>query len=248
MLSTSIADVFSAKLAAAGTSGETKIFRVFVHGSSDVKVEVEHSLLSSPKTITCMEWLSSSQLVVARLGEVVIWTPEATRSFILPIQNYRGWPSVPTPVAITRLASPDRLLITLTDGTFRFILDFLGSTESSSSSNETHGTQLSNNVRRAFLAVEGTSSRTKNTSVSNSAAMMISGLIGLDNSGTSMWAYEKQNLDVKVYNMANLHKTTFLIGKLYSEELADQCLTDLQAVLLSSKPGTGVFIPSFPRC
>ena len=230
--------VDSIQLAIAGTSGEVNIIRISLLPDSSLRVEHEHKLFRSPKTITCMTWLKAGHLAVARLGEVIIWTPTASYSISLPIENYRGWPSIATPVKLTFLPVQDVLLVTCSDGTFREIPHVSASPCPSTVARlkDTSTLHLNDDLHRVFTAVGGSSGQ-NNSKVFGVPAMIVSGFVGLDNGGAAIWAYERHMQNIKVYNMLNLHNTTLMIGRVYSEDLRGQALQDLKRLLTFPESG-----------
>jgi hypothetical protein len=88
---------FDGWLAIGGAAGQITIIRITVSADSSVSVVQQHACLPSQKSVTLLKWLKTGQLVVGRLGEVVIWSPGAELLFKLPFENYREWPTIREP-------------------------------------------------------------------------------------------------------------------------------------------------------
>ena len=193
----------------------------------------QHACLPSQKTVTLLKWLKTGQLVVGRLGEVVVWSPGPAHSFKLPIENYRGWPTIPNPIEVIHITSEDRLVIGLSDGTFRCIDNLSTAPQLSTLSKTSSPTalQLTDGVRRGFLAVEKAAAKNKAT-ITPTTAMILAGVPSLDESGTVVLSYEKHHLDIKTFQASTYHKQSLLLGRLSAmsgERTSEQIATALQS-------------------
>lgn len=235
----------SIQLALGGPSGPIKLLLITVLPDRSLVVDVERSMLSSAKTTTALKWLAPDKLVVGRVGEIVLWTPTSSRNLPIPIETFNGWTSIANPLDIWAVDRTDQLVVALADGTFRSIstpwtTPVVEPLETDEASDIPTGLQLSEQVRQSFLAVERASVKVKSTStITGGAAMIVSGCVALDNSGTFFMAYERHNLDARVYSMATLHKSALLFGRMYESDGPDVevLLSNVRTVLSSPAGG-----------
>jgi len=250
--------VYSVFLAVACSAGPVRLLKITTLQDANLKITDVGDVSPSPKTVMCMRFLSNGELIIGRLGELSIWTlpnqhmkgdstdtgnPRA--SIKIPMEQYKGYTSIPQPIEVSHLQDQDTLLVTLTDGTFRLIKDFSTSptlvplnAEISSPSSTSSSLILNNEIRRSFLALERASTSKKGASVPLTSSMQISGLYSFqDASCTCIWEYERIVKDVKVYNMAVMHKTTFVVGRLFESGLRDKVIRDVRNLLLNPKDG-----------
>lgn len=254
--------VYSIQLAVAGTSGPVQVLRLSILPDSSLQVNQEHTLLAQSKTVTFMRWLDGGRLLLARIGEISVWTPlfqeyQEVRTFNIAMDTFQGWPSVPCPISADYLPGSDTLQIALNDGTFRVIERFstpdatvqslsgpiLALPQDTTSPNRS--IQLSEESKRLLLAVDKTDQIKRKTSSSPFLAMRLGGFTSIDphrkssgaKSGLFLWLYEKELQDTKVYAMATLHKSTFLMTNVYDKGLARRVLSELDEVLKDPPAG-----------
>ena len=235
----------SIQLALGGPWGHIKLLLITVFDDRSIVVDVERSMLSSAKTTTALRWIGPSQLAVGRVGEIVLWTPTSSRNLQIPIETFNGWTSIANPLDIWAVDRTDQLVVALADGTFRTISNpwttpVVDPLQSDEASEVPTSLQLCEQVRKSFLAVERASVKLKSTgTVTAGAAMIVSGCVALDGSGTFFMAYERHNLDARVYSMATLHKSALLFGRMYESDGpdVDVLLSNVRSVLTSPEPG-----------
>lgn len=245
------------QVAVGGSSGGVAILRIKILAGGGVEVVQEPAVSpESRKTVTAMQWLEEHDgkrtLAIGRLGEVVLWTKPTTlneldptlvannlekQTFSIPMGTFRGWPSIPTPIGFLDVPSSDSLTISMTDGTYRTItsLSFpsprLHPLTKIVKQDSNPSLELSESVQSSFMALEKAGAAKKlASSIPATSAMAVSGFEGLDRTGTVLWAYERQILDCKVYSMANLHKTTIVLGRLFEDDLARKTLEELNFI------------------
>jgi hypothetical protein len=245
----------SIQLALGGPWGHIKLLLITVAHDGSINVDVERSMLSSAKTTTALRWISPSQLAVGRVGEVVLWTPSSSRNLQIPIETFNGWTSIANPLDIWAVDRTDQLVVALADGTFRTISNpwttpMVDPLHSDETSDNPTSLQLCEQVRKSFLAVERASVKLKSTgTITAGAAMIVSGCVALDSSGTFFMAYERHNLDARVYSMATLHKSALLFGRMFESDGPDVelLLSNVRAVLTNPKPGEHAgILPRWP--
>lgn len=214
-------------LAVGSATGQIKILRITIASDSTVTVAEQHACLASPKTVTLLKWLKTGQLIVGRLSEITVWSPAAMHTLKLPIENYKGWPSVPNPIEVLHMTMEDRLVVALSDGTFRTIDAVLSASPQVWTLDKAAigpALQITDRSRRALLAVERAAAKNK-ASITPATAMLLSGCPALDESGTVMLSYERHYNDVKTFQAALYHKQGGMVGRLgiaASEESNEQ--------------------------
>ena len=206
---------FDGWLAIGCAAGQITIIRITVSADSSVSVVQQHTCLPSQKSVTLLKWLKTGQLVVGRLGEVVVWSPGAELLFKLPFENYRGWPTIPSPIEVVHIPGQDRLVFSMADGTFRTIENLSTAPQVSlfAKGGSTMALTTTEEVRRGFMAVERAAAKNKAT-ITPTTAMKLSGSPSLDEHGTVLLSYERHYLDVKTFLASTNHKQSVMLGRL----------------------------------
>lgn len=195
------------------------------------------AVCNSSRALTSLEWLGEDRLIIGRFGNITIWHTRGSHSLDIPMEEFRGWTSLPNPIDIVNLPASTALIAAMSDGTLRRI-DAADSaaprlrTLYERKSSDAASLSLCEDIRRSFMTLEKTGSRKKtNAPITSTAAMSLSGLIQLDLSGTIVWVYERHQLDRRVYTMPNVRKTKFAIARLQTAELEEGLVTAVTTAL-----------------
>lgn len=240
-------DVSSSLLAVAGPAGPVHLLRVSLLPDGKIECTLYESVCDSPKAVTILEWLDNETLAVGRLGEVTIWTRATTHHLRIPIEEFRGWTSMPTPINLVNLQASDALTIAMTDGTLRQVSGISVQPQMQTLQAEKsaqHGSlALSEDVRNSFMLLEKSGSRDWDKApIPGTAAMYLSAFSQLDRNGLVFWAYERYQLDRRLYVMPNLRKLNFAIARCSRTDLEEDVLRSTTAALTEDvKTGESVW-------
>lgn len=235
-------------LAIAGASGPTKILQITLLDNDELHITEQHSILPSPKVVTALKWLGgpSPRLAIGRLSEVSIWSEESSHTVAFPMEEYRGWTSLASPIELLHYPARDTLVASLSDGTFRVIASISSSPvcQRLSAVDVSPSFQMSEAAHQSFTCIEKAALLKRGTTVPAHIAMHVYGCQPLDeSSGTVIWIWERHVQDNKVYHMANLHKMSWVAGRLFDDDeaeeggLADRTLRVLAGILKNPQPG-----------
>lgn len=245
MSDTYILEAQRATLAVAGASGPVHLVSVSVTPDGTVTCTPVEAFSSSPKAVTALQWLEDGSLAIGRLNEVALARREGMGHLRVPIEEHRGWTSMASPVDYVDLPMSQSLIAAMTDGTLRLIgkEEDTGpislSTLREPRSAEEGSLSLCESLRSSFMALEKAGNRSKNKApIPTTAAMRLSGFSQLDSMGTVFIAYERYQLDRRIYVMANLRKVNFAIARFDNAKL-DQHVIQATKTALSEAAGLG---------
>jgi hypothetical protein len=224
-------------LAVAAASGCVQIVRISLSADGKIEAHIHAAICPSAKAVTVLRWLTPSVLIIGRLGQVSIWSPTSTHNVEIPIEDFRGWTSIPTPIVFVYQSSTDSLIVCMTDGTTRSIESVTGISPRlgdlrSSKTARNGSAKLSEDIIKSFRAAEKTANKAKTKiPLPSTAAMTLSGMLQLDKSGTVLWAYEKYQLDRRIYTIANFKRINFIFARFSNDNLQKQILKEVQQAL-----------------
>lgn len=220
-----------AALAVGGPSGCVQLLDVTITADGTVTCALQEEISPSSKAVTLLQWMEDGKLAIGRLNEVTFWKREESRQFAIPIQDYRGWTSMANPIDCLDFSSTQSQIVAMTDGTLRLISAKGEAGPASLSrlqdekSHEESSLAICENLRTSFMALEKAGNRSKQKApVPTTAAMRLSAFSQLDPMGTIFLAYEKHQLDRRIYVMANLRKLSFAIARFDNANIDQQVL------------------------
>lgn len=245
-----VSEIHKARLAVSASSGPMTILSVSIPAEGSITVENVRDVSHSRKTVTCMKWIpEKGQLAFARLGEMGIWTSEATTVLRIPVESFRGWTSLANPVDIIYRQQTDSIQVLLSDGTFRVVtgastanprlLNLAGQSQNPDDGSASESYRLSADLRTPLMNIEKVMAKRKAT-IPSTLVPIVTGCLRFsedDGTQTTLIQYERDMLDMKVYNVANLHKTTIFVVKLSEDDLASKMLEHLTQILAHSHAG-----------
>ena len=194
--------------------------------------------MPSPKAVIMMKWLPGGMLAMGRLGEISIWRSDASVTIPIPYEKYKGFTSVPTPINFLYIATQDRLMVIMKDGTLRLIDNASTAPLLHTLYNERKDGALamSDGFYEAFVSVEKSGWIAKTPPVPRHPTMSMFGFAPLNETGSVVCAYEMISSDVKIFRAAVQHKSSFIIGRFPGEESETQIVTDVHRLLTQPKP------------
>lgn len=242
---TYIPEAQRATLAVAGASGPVQLLSVSVTLDGAVNCTPDEAISSSPKAVTALQWLEDGSLAIGRLNEVALARREEMGHFRVPMEEHRGWTSMATPIDYVELPMSQSFIAAMTDGTLRLIgkeedtAPIRLSTLQEHKSAEEGSLSLCESLQSSFMALEKAGNKSKNKApIPTTAAMRLSGFSQLDTMGTVFIAYERYQLDRRIYVMANLRKINFAIARFHNAKL-DQHVIQATKTALSEAAGLG---------
>lgn len=137
----------------------------------------------------------------------------------VPIEDFRGWTSLPNPVDMVDLQTSNEIIVAIADGSLRHVSDASSERPRLQVLQSPKGSQrsslaLSEDLRKSFIVLEKTGNRGKNKApVSSTAGMHLSSFTQLDRGNTVFWTYERYQLDRRLYVMPNLRKMNFAFAR-----------------------------------
>ena len=229
--------VFSSLLAVAGAAGHVQLLSLSLLEDGRIACSPYDSVATSPTAVTSLKWLDDSTLAIGRLANVTIWKPTTIHELAVPIEDFRGWTSIPSGIDFVGLPKSNDMVIAMSDGTLRQICDVASAAPRLISLQEAKSAQegslaLCEDLRHTFMTLEKSGSRRKNKApIPSTAAMHLSSFVQLDRDGTVLWTYEAHQLDRRLYLMPNLRKVSFAIARWNNGEPEERVINGITFAL-----------------
>lgn len=233
------APVFSSLLAVAGASGHVQLLSVSLLEDGRIECSPFEAVAKSPKAVTALKWLDNRTLAIGRLTDITIWKPTTIHRLAVPIEDFRGWTSIPSPIDFVDLPKSNTMITAMSDGTLRQVSDVAPAAPRLRSLQEAKpgkegSLALCEDLRRTFMTLAKTGSRSKNKApIPSTASMQLSSFTQLDREGTVFWAYEAHQLDRRLYLMPNLRKVSFAIARWNDVEPEERLIRGITFALTS---------------